>query len=282
MTSDRISYKPFLKWAGGKNWLASSLPSLLNGLSFNTYHEPFLGGGSVFFALLPKKAILSDLNKELIETYIGLRDEPDKIIKQLKRWPVSKDDYYRIRDHYSPRTQHTQAARFIYLNRTSFNGLYRVNRNGEYNVPYGHRDGYSFDYQRLKDASIALSGTKIVCQGFEQSLNAIRKNDLVFLDPPYTVSHNKNGFIEYNKTLFSIEDQYKLKDYIDLINERGAFYILTNAAHEEIFKIFNDKSCICLVAKRNSLLGGKKAKRGIVEEYVFTNIKGAVFGEHHE
>lgn len=274
-------YKPFLKWAGGKNWLVKSMPSLLNGVSFNAYHEPFLGGGAIFFAIAPEKAYLSDLNEDLIDAYIGLRDYPERVIDLLTGWPVSEDEYYRIRN-YSPRKSYTRAARFIYLNRTSFNGLYRVNRSGEYNVPYGHNDSYQFDIDRIRKASFALQSAVIEHREFEQSLDNIAENDLVFLDPPYTVSHNKNGFIEYNKTLFSIDDQKRLKKFIDEINERGAFFILTNAAHQVISDIFDDEYCKCFVARRNSSLGGANAVRGKTEEFIFTNIDGAEFGVCNE
>lgn len=274
-------YKPFLRWAGGKNWLVKNLPLILGDTSFDAYHEPFLGGGSVFFALAPKKAFLSDLNEELIDTYIGVKDEVDKVLGLLRKWPVSEEEYYRIRS-YSPRKSYSRAARFIYLNRTSFNGLYRVNRAGEYNVPYGHKDSYCFDFERIRNASVALQSASIVNQGFDQSLSRISKDDLVFLDPPYTVSHNKNGFIEYNKTLFSIEDQRRLKEFIDEINKRGAYFILTNAAHQVISDIFLDDYCKCFTVSRNSLLGGASAQRGKTEEFIFTNIDNAKFGACNE
>lgn len=274
-------YKPFLRWAGGKNWLVKRLPSILGDISFGVYHEPFLGGGSIFFALAPEKAYLSDLNEDLINAYIGLQENSERVIELLKKWTVSEDEYYRIRE-YSPEESYAQAARFIYLNRTSFNGLYRVNRAGKYNVPYGHNDSYGFDFERIRQASIALKSAVLLNQRFEQSLVNISKGDLVFLDPPYTVSHNKNGFIEYNKTLFSFEDQKRLKRFINEVNSIGAFYILTNAAHKSISDIFCDDNCKHFVVNRNSLLGGSYAQRGKIEEFIFTNIDTAELGDSNE
>lgn len=175
--------KPFLRWAGGKNWLAKDLAAALSGFSYDTYHEPFLGGGSIFFALDPEKAILSDLNGDLISAYSGLRDNPDAVIAQIKKWPVSEETYYEVRS-LKPADEVIRAARFIYLNRTSYNGIYRVNRRGEYNVPYGHNDGYRFDYERLKAASVASKNAVFKIQGFDESIDDINTGDLVFLDPP--------------------------------------------------------------------------------------------------
>lgn len=267
---DKIN-KPFLRWAGGKNWLAKDLAAALSGFSFNTYHEPFLGGGSVFFALNPEKAVLSDLNADLICAYVGLRNDPDAVIDQIGKWSVDEDTYYQVRS-LSPMNEVMRAARFIYLNRTSYNGIYRVNRRGEYNVPYGHNDGYKFDYERLMAASVASKNAAFKVQGFDESIDDVCEGDLVFLDPPYTVSHNKNGFIEYNKTLFSLEDQNRLKSFIDEVHAKGAHYILTNAAHEAILEIFKDETNDCLTVSRHCGLGGKNAKRGAIEEYIFTNI----------
>lgn len=224
----------------------------------------------MFFALNPSKAFLSDANEDLINTYIAVRDSPELVIKAIKRLPVNEENYYKVRSKACYK-RHTAAAKFIYLNRTSYNGLYRVNRQGEYNVPYGHNDGYCFDYARIRSASNALHGASLMATSFVDTLQYIKKNDLVFLDPPYTVSHNQNGFIEYNKTLFSLEDQKRLRQYIDSLHKRGAYYILTNAAHKTIDDIFSGDNHRIDIS-RKCLLGGANAKRGDVEEYIFTNI----------
>lgn len=265
--------KPFLRWAGGKNWLVKSLPALMEGLDFKSYHEPFLGGGSVFFFLRPKKAFLADSNEDLIMTYKVLRDNPEDVIAQIQRWPVSEEKYYEIRSLDSE-SDVIRAARFIYLNRTSFNGIYRVNKEGKYNVPYGHKDGYKFDFCRMREASKALAGAELHCRNYAQSIELVEKGDLVFLDPPYTVSHNNNGFIEYNKTLFDIADQYALKQCIERIRSIEAYFIMTNAAHEKIKEIFNGIGT-SIELRRHCGLGGKNAKRQPIGEFIFTNIPGA-------
>ena len=271
------SSKPFLRWAGGKNWLIKYLPGLIKDLDFNNYHEPFFGGGSVFFALSPDGAILSDINEELINTYVEVRDNVESVIKIIDEWAVNEDQYYAIRSE-EPDDSIRRAARFIYLNRTSFNGIYRVNRKGQYKVPYGKKDSYKFNFQRIRHASEALQGATLLARSFEESLKDVKAGDLVFLDPPYTVAHNNNGFIEYNKKLFSLDDQFELKSCIDAISELGAFYILTNAHHEVIDDLFSPGS-IKLDVSRSSTLGGRNARRGNTQEYIFTNIPQARIGD---
>ncbi len=263
--------KPCLRWAGGKSWLIKHLDSLLPQKGFNNYHEPFVGGASIFLSIKPpNKSYLSDLNKELIDTYITLRDNPLLVINCLLKYNNDKDSYYLIRNS-QPRTDAGKAARFIYLNQTSYNGIYRVNLKGEYNVPYGYRNKNFLDKDALLGVSKALQGTIIKHGDFDIVRDNIAPRDLVFLDPPYTVSHNDNGFIKYNQKIFSLEDQIRLSHLITYIKEVGAYYILTNAAHHKIEEIF-DNGDTRLELGRASLIGGTNAKRGQTTEYVFTNI----------
>lgn len=266
------SGKSFLKWAGGKNWFTKHIESILGDLEYGSYYEPFLGGGSVFFHLAPTTAFLSDTNEELICAYKGLRDDVDGVIDLLESWPVTEESYYKIRATIYD-DEISRAARFIYLNRTSFNGIYRVNREGIYNVPYGHNDRYRFDYERLRSSSAVLRDAKLSVMDYECALADITCNSLVFLDPPYTVAHNNNGFIEYNKKLFSLDDQYRLRRCIDEISNAGAYFILTNAAHQTIKDIF-DGCGTRLELSRYSTLGGKHALRQSISEFLFTNIPG--------
>lgn len=260
----------FLRWAGGKSWLVPFVEEITKGLEFNNYFEPFMGGASVFFSCEVRgKAYLSDINDELVNAFCAVRDNPKRVVNYLKEMKTDEQNYYSIRES-SPRGKYQRAARFIYLNATSFNGLYRVNRKGKYNVPYGQKE-VTINCDRLFAIGKKLEGTTISCQDFASTKSLIKSKDLVFLDPPYTVSKESNCFIEYNPTLFSIEDQYRLGELIDHINEVGAYYILTNAAHETIQRIFQGKGRM-LALERNSLIGGKFSYRGKVQEYIFTNI----------
>lgn len=263
----------FLRWAGGKKWLIPHMARMVSEIEFEHYHEPFLGGGAIFFSIdRTRKAYLSDANPQLINTYIQVRDNPEKVIEYFRLFHNTADEYYQIRSEFSADCTPENAARFIFLNQTSFNGLYRVNREGRYNVPYGFRNLKDYDVKRIREASTKLQKTRITAGDFEVNKYRIKKNDLVFLDPPYTVSHNRNGFIAYNQKLFSLEDQHRLKRFIEYIKNKEAFYVLTNAAHEAIREIFLTHGDRILEVNRQSLIGGKNAVREEISEYIFTNI----------
>lgn len=269
-SSTRIT--PFLRWAGGKRWLVPDVLKLLGESEVNNYHEPFLGGGAIFFALAPKGQVyLSDLNLDLITVYKQVRDKPARVAELLGNYENTSDCYYEVRAA-TPVNDEELAARFIFLNHTSFNGIFRVNLRGEYNVPYGNRQHLNMpDQEWLEHASAKLQGVELHGRSFEVSLGHVQKGDLVFLDPPYTVAHNNNGFIKYNQHLFSFEDQKLLAKTIKEIADRGAHFILTNAAHKSIDELFSPLGRKIKVARRNSV-GGLKAGRGRVDEYVFTNL----------
>ncbi len=267
---DERPLKPFLRWAGGKNWFAKHLASLLPRSGYRAYHEPFLGGGSIFFSIKPQeRAYLSDLNTELITTYQALRDAPKEIIEHLSRYTNSEQFYYSIRSQ-SSKNWIEHAARFIFLNQTSFNGIYRVNLKGKYNVPYGYRTKNFLESQILRAASSRLKYAIITDGDFEMVRENLREGDLVFLDPPYTTSHNNNGFIKYNHKLFSLRDQQRLSLLIDYIKSKGAYYILTNADHKIITDLFDKGDTIIRLARAN-LIGGEHAARGKTTELIFMN-----------
>ena len=264
---------PFVRWAGGKTWLIPHLLDIVENLHIEHYHEPFLGGGAIYFSMEhTKRSYLSDANTQLINAYIQVRDNPEKLIEVFTQFHNTEDDYYRIRTEITGENTIENAAKFLYLNQTSYNGLYRVNRDGQYNVPYGFRTNWFYDLERIKAASLRLQNARISTGDFEVNKYRIRENDLVFLDPPYTVSHNNNGFIAYNQKLFSLEDQQRLKRFIEYIKAKGAFYILTNAAHETIREIFLTHGDRIIELQRNSLIGGRNAARAAISEYIFTNI----------
>lgn len=262
--------EPFLRWAGGKTWLKKEVKNYLPE-SFNDYYEPFLGGGSVFFSINHSgRSFLSDINLELIHTYLQVRDNVEEVINFLKDFKNNEKDYYLIRNlKFADSIQ--KAAQFIYLNKTSFNGIYRVNNKGEYNVPYGYKFGTDFIRQEnLYLTSQKLKGVELRCFDFTEVVPFVKANDLVFLDPPYTVAHFNNGFIRYNQKLFSIQDQYRLADCLRKINDKGAKFILTNAYHEKIKEIFKGVGHF-IPLTRMSLIGGKGATRQSIKEYLIKN-----------
>lgn len=268
--TNKIDCKPFLRWAGGKTWLIKHLERFQPKGGFNNYHEPFLGGGSIFFYLQPKKAFLSDLNSELIETYKQVKSNVEAVIKDLQLFENTEECYYKVRET-NFENESAKAARFIFLNQTSFNGIYRVNLNGKYNVPFGYRKKDFFEPENLRLTSLALSNVELSQSDFAKTIEHITEGDLVFLDPPYTVTHNNNGFIKYNKKLFDLDSQLALSAYIDQIKDRGAYYILTNAAHQKIEEIFTKDGDQMQEISRASLIGGKNSQRGKYAELIITN-----------
>jgi DNA adenine methylase len=263
---------PLLRWAGGKRWLLPQLRALTGGRKFNSYHEPFFGGGSVFFGLdLAQDACLRDLNVELIEAYGAVRDNPRLVAEALKTHINTSEHYYALRQA-TPQTAESRAARLIFLNHTSYNGIYRVNLNGQYNVPYGARANPILpDEDRLVRASEVLKRASLHAGDFADCHQHIEPGALVFLDPPYTVAHNHNGFVKYNQKLFSYEDQERLSALVDTIRERNAYYVLTNAAHDSIRKLFSKGDRMIETSRRNSI-GGSRATRGSAQELLFTNL----------
>lgn len=260
----------FIRWAGGKSWLVPYVTELTKNLEYNNYYEPFMGGASIFFSLdIHNNGCLSDINSELVNAFCAVRDNPKKIIQYLKEYQYDEENYYIVRAS-EPKGKYQKAARFLYLNANSFNGIYRVNKSGKYNVPYGKKAVY-VNYNRLIEVGKKLRNLEIICQDFADIAPKIQVGDLVFLDPPYTVSKEDTGFVGYNSTWFSLDDQRRLATLIDQINTVGAYYIMTNAAHETIIEIFRGRGRM-VTLERNSLIGGKNSFRGKVQEYIFTNI----------
>ena len=228
--------KPFLRWAGGKQWVSSRLCKMMPG-HIGTYYEPFLGGGSLYFAALPRKAVLSDVNSRLIEAYQVLRDEPIKLIDALSFWINDEKTYYAVRD-YSPENSVFRAAQFIYLNRTCWNGLYRVNRQGKFNVPFGNNSRTIVDSQHLLRTSQALQSTDLKCCDFATVESRISSGDFIYLDPPYTAIHMNNGFRQYNETLFSWQDQQRLGQVAVRMAQKGCQVVVSNACSDSILELY--------------------------------------------
>jgi DNA adenine methylase len=262
-----------IRWAGGKRWLLPKLRELVSGVDIGAYHEPFLGGGSVFLGLPPfSAAYLSDANAELIETFLAIRDHPKRIADLARSYSNDEATYYGIRA-LAPAGRIARAARFLYLNHTSFNGIYRVNLQGVYNVPFGQgRPTHIPTADQLRAVSARLKNATVWVSDFGSCASRVNAGDLVFLDPPYTVAHNNNGFIKYNHKLFSFEDQTRLSDLIDELKDGGAYYILTNAAHDALAELFEKGDTRIETSRRNSI-GGVNAVRGRGTEYLFTNLE---------
>lgn len=269
--------RPFLKWAGGKQWLAHAANRLVPNNFSGTYYEPFLGGGAMFFALSPGRAVLSDTNAELIATCEALRDDVESVIRTLRRYPHDRAFFERMRQR-RPRTPTTVAARFIYLNKTAFNGLYRVNLNGEFNVPFGRYVNPTIcQEERLREAAATLTGTNLKCEDFEVAVARAGAGDFVYLDPPYITGHTNNGFLKYNAHLFSWNDQTRLSRLASELKGRGVSVLVTNADHPAVTDLY--KGFFRYREKRRSLIGGVGSVRNNVHEtllssYPLTGMEG--------
>jgi DNA adenine methylase len=260
--------RPFLKWAGGKQWLAAAAADLVPAEFVGTYHEPFLGAGAMFFAVQPDKAILSDLNALLITTYLAIKADVERVIQTLSAYRYDADAYELLRKRRT-RRDHTTAARLIYLNKTSFNGLYRVNRRGQFNVPMGSFQNPTIcDPSRLRNAATALQHARLGARDFGRSTSLVRSGDFVYLDPPYITGHTNNGFVKYNANLFSWADQTRLSAAAARADHRGAFVVVSNAYHPSILKLYDGfKAYAC---RRRSAVG-VVSSRGEVREVLLTN-----------
>jgi DNA adenine methylase len=257
--------RPFLRWAGSKRAL---LPHIVEALpsSYRVFHEPFLGSGSLFFLLRPREAFLSDSCPELIQTFEAVRDNVGAVLRYLRPLKPDRDLFYAIRSRRST-APYKRAAEFIYLNKTCWNGLYRVNSRGEFNVPYGlPKTDYIVDEANLNACSSALTptGVRLRCCDFEGALREVQQGDLVFLDPPYVTRHNNNGFIDYNERLFSWPDQVRLAHAAHDLADRGAHVLVTNAFHSEVIDLYNGFNVTPI--DRASTLASSSAKRSRVNE----------------
>lgn len=260
--------KPFLKWPGGKRWIAGTLASAIMPRLKNRFYEPFLGGGAVFFALCPKEATLSDINIDLVNVYKLIQNKSEEIIEGLRILPVTKEMYYFIRMS-EPKDPIERAIRFLYLNRTAFGGIYRLNLMGKFNVPYGGGSRTPEVLWRnglINNAARILQGKELLVSDFEEILNKSGAGDVVYCDPTYTTSQN-NCFIRYNERNFSWNDQKRLAASSLRACKRGAYVLVNNACYKGFCELYNPFTPLILT--RKSLVSRVPESRRFVNEYLF-------------
>ncbi len=233
--------KPFVKWAGGKRQIIDELIRRVPKI-FGTYFEPFVGGGALLFELQPEKAVIGDTNFELINAYLVIRDKVEELIEDLKRHKNEKEYYYRMRS-LDPETLDPvkRASRFIYLNRTCYNGLWRVNSKGEFNVPFGrHKNPKICDEENLRAVSEYLrrADIKIVCGDYKETLKEAKEGDFVYLDPPYAPVSGTSRFTKYTGKGFSLKDQEELAEVFRELDRRGCYVMLSNSDTEFVRKLY--------------------------------------------
>jgi len=244
--------KPILKWAGGKSQLLARLSKLIP-LKYNKYIEPFVGGGALFFHLQPQDSVIADSNPELINLYECVKKNPEKVAELLLKYKNEESFYYAIRKKkFESLSPYEAAARTIYLNKTCFNGLYRVNKAGEFNVPFGkYKNPKICDYESLLAASFALRNTIIQCGDYKSVLKEhANRGDLIFLDPPYLPISKYADFKRYTKDQFYEEDHRELALEVRRLHELGCHVILTNSNHPLVHELYGDYKIEVVKTKR--------------------------------
>ncbi|MGZ2455645.1 DNA adenine methylase [Rhizobium anhuiense] len=263
-----LPLKPFLKWPGGKRWLVQRAPAFFE-QTYDRYVEPFLGGGAVYLYNRPRNALVGDVNPDVICVYNAMRSSWRGILSELRRHQIrhSEHHYYAVRDA-EPHDAVEKAARILYLNRTCFNGIYRVNRNGKFNVPKGTKDSVVFPDDNFEAVSNLLQAAVILHCDFEEIVSRCGAGDFLFADPPYTVRHNNNGFIKYNEKLFSWSDQQRLAVALSAAHRRGANVLCTNADHESVRALYDPGLFEMSTVTRFSSISGAAASRRHFSELV--------------
>jgi len=242
----------------------------------NKYFEPFLGGGAVFFDLLPRRAYLSDLNKELIITYNVIKNDVENLIKFLKKYQNNKEYFLKIRSQNVQELSDLEiASRFIYLNKTCFNGLYRVNRKGEFNVPFaGNKNPLICDEINLKRVSLSLQNIEIKYQDYTKILNKAKKGDFIYFDPPYYPLNKTSSFTSYTSDSFLEKEQIELRDVFVELSKRGCFVMLSNSDTPFINKLYSKIKGVCInKIYANRFVNADAKGRGKIKEVLITNYK---------
>lgn len=274
--------KPFVKWVGGKRQLLKQFKELglypPDGFDpiHHRYFEPFVGGGAVFFDLAPEKAYLSDSNAELITAYKVIRDDVESLIKSLKKHRYEEKYYYKVRAQDPSSLLSVEvASRFIFLNRAGFNGMYRVNKNGKFNVPFGrHTNPLICDAENLRKVSETLQHTEIKVADYKKVLRYARKGDFIYFDPPYYPVSKTASFTAYTTKEFLQKEQIELRDTFLELHKRGCFVMLSNSDTpfiNKIYKEIKDKKIKIHKIKAGRMINSNAAKRGKINEVLVKN-----------
>jgi DNA adenine methylase len=270
------SPRPFVKWVGGKKQLLPELVKRVPG-TFRRYYEPFVGGGALFFSLQPRDSYLTDINPDLVNLYTVIRDKLDELIADLDQHKYEKQYYYRIRRidrtaGYRLWTNVQRASRFIYLNKSCYNGLYRVNSKGEFNVPFGrYTNPTILDEPNLRACHEALQGASIKVADFRTIHRTIRSSDFVYFDPPYVPISATANFTGYTKDGFDSQMQYALRDLCCALDGKGVRFMVSNSSAPLVLDLYSDFNIEFVSATR--AINSDAGKRGKIPEVIITNYK---------
>lgn len=269
-----LECKPVIKWVGGKRQLLKEIKNNIP-KKFNRYFEPFIGGGALFFELKHKQSFISDYNDELTNLYEIIKTKPKELIKDLKNHENTESYYYAIREldrksSYKRVSKVKKASRFIFLNKTGYNGLYRVNKLGQNNVPFGrYTDPKIVDEENILACSELLQNTTITTGDFESIKPHVKKGDFIYLDPPYVPLNATSNFTAYTEQGFDDDMQFRLKELCDYINNIGAYFLLSNSYTEFITDLYQDYKII--IVEANRALNCKASGRGKIKEVLVKN-----------
>lgn len=268
---------PVVKWVGGKRQIVNQIVKYIP-KRISTYYEPFLGGGAVLFELQPKTAIVNDINAELITLYEVIKNNVDELIDDLKKHRNEENYFYELREldrnkeYYNLLTPIQRASRLIYLNKTCYNGLFRVNKAGQFNTPFGnYKNPNIINEYSLKAVSNYFNKAHITftCKDFNEALRGARKGSFVYLDPPYDPISDTSSFTGYNKGGFDQSEQIRLKNTCDKLNEKGIKFLLSNSATKFIKDLYKDYKIEIIQARR--VINSKADKRGEIDEVLVMN-----------
>lgn len=272
------SIAPFVKWAGGKRQLIPQIRERMPE-QFNNYYEPFVGGGAVIFELLPENAVINDINRALINAYQMICDHPQEFLQEISRldaemWEDGKEYYYSLREHYNDKLMRDEfdvelAALFVFINKHCFNGLYRVNGKGLFNVPYNNSRRSSADEQSIREISKYLRNVTIISGDFEAACEGASAGDFVFIDSPYAPL-NPTSFESYTKEGFDIESHRRLANLFDELTARGCYCMLTNHNTELINELYGNKGYTIDVVSVKRLINSDASNR-VGEEVIICN-----------
>lgn len=272
------SIAPFVKWAGGKRQLIPQIRERMP-KQFNNYYEPFVGGGAVIFELLPENAVINDINRALINAYQMICEHPQEFLQEIKRldaemWEDGKEYYYSMREHYNDKLMKEEfdvelAALFVFINKHCFNGLYRVNGKGLFNVPYNNSRRSSVDEQSIMEISEYLRNVTIISGDFETACEGAGAGDFVFIDSPYAPL-NPTSFESYTKEGFDIESHRRLANLFDELTTRGCYCMLTNHNTELINELYGNKGYTIDVVNVKRLINSDASNR-VGEEVIICN-----------
>jgi len=272
----KVIPRPFLKWAGGKRQLVDKLMER-SPLEYGNYHEPFVGAGALFFRLYRdnkiRKAFISDQNAELIDGYLTIRDQVEEVLQLLAGYPHHEDFYYELRAQ-DPwlMSRPLRTARMIYLNKTGFNGLYRVNSQGKFNVPFGSYKNPDYcDRSNLMAVSEALQDVEISCTSFEKVLDQARPGDFVYFDPPYVPLSKTANFTAYQANGFSHEQQIQLRDVSVELTKRGIYVMLSNSGTEIVRQLYSIPRFRIEEVQASRAINRNGNGRGKLVEFIVTN-----------